>query len=281
MNAVTDRLDLRDPRLIRALLPLMHAVNRHYLRLRVEGLENLPKGPALLVANHNGGIAGPDLICTMATLWEALGPDAPLYALAHDAAMRAIGPLGLPLRKLGCLRASPENAEHVLAAGGKLLVYPGGDIEAYRTFKERNRIILGNRSGFVRVAQRTDAPIVPIVVHGAHRSAYIVHDGAWVASKLNLQKWARVSRFPLALALPYGLAIGPFLPYLPLPFSIRLRVLGELCPNARDDPDHVRECVRARMQTALGELAKEHACSSIWRTVDDLRTRYTAMARRS
>ena len=54
--------------------------------LRTQGLEHLrpDPGPVLYVSNHNGGILGPDLFCTLGTLWEALGPDSPPYAMAHD-----------------------------------------------------------------------------------------------------------------------------------------------------------------------------------------------------
>src|SRR4051812_41725511 len=79
-----DRLDARDPGLIAELLPFVRASNRRYLRLRVEGFERVPREPALYVGNHNGGIAGPDLCCTLGSLWDARGPEAPLYALAHD-----------------------------------------------------------------------------------------------------------------------------------------------------------------------------------------------------
>jgi 1-acyl-sn-glycerol-3-phosphate acyltransferase len=252
-----DRLDARDPRAIRILLPVVRRVNRHYLRLRRDGLEHIPHGPALFVANHNGGITGPDVLCTLGTLWDVLGIDAPLYALAHDFAMRQFTPFGWILQRFGGIRASPENAIRVLANGGHVLVYPGGDIEAYRHSRQRNRVILGKRTGFVRIAQRAGAPIVPIVAHGAHRSAYIFDDGARIARALKLKRWARVERFPLALALPWGLALGPWTPYLPLPFPIRLRVLPPMRVDAGEDPTQVQETVRARMQAALDSLARE------------------------
>ncbi len=252
-----DSLDRRDPRVIRALLPVARRLNRHYLRLKRDGLEHIPRTPALFVSNHNGGISGPDLACTMATLWETVGPHAPLYALAHDFAMRQLTPLGRLMQKVGAIRASPQNAEKVLRAGGQALVYPGGDLEAYRHTRQRDEIVLGKRTGFVKVAQRVGVPIVPIVAHGAHRSAYIFDDGAWIARALDLQRWARLERFPLALALPWGLAIGPWLPYLPLPFQVRLRVLPPIIPHPDEEPANVRERVRAKMQAALDALAAE------------------------
>jgi 1-acyl-sn-glycerol-3-phosphate acyltransferase len=254
-----DRLDARDPRFIARLLPIGRAVARHYLRVVQDGTEHLSREPALLVGNHNGGISGPDLVCTLAMLWDRLGVEAPLYALAHDFAMRQLTPLGRLLQKVGAVRACPENALRVLAAGGQALVYPGGDIEAYRHSARQDEIVFGQRTGFVRVAQQAGVPIVPIVAHGAHRSAYIFDDGAWIARLLRLEKWGRLQLFPLALALPWGLAVGPWTPYLPLPFQIRLRVLAPIRPAADDDPAAVREEVRARMQRALDDMAREAA----------------------
>jgi 1-acyl-sn-glycerol-3-phosphate acyltransferase len=235
-------------------------MNRHYLRLRRDGLEHIEQvknEPALFVSNHNGGISGPDLVCTLATLWETLGVDTPLYPLAHDFAMRHLTPLGRALQRLGAIRACPNNALRVLENGAKGLVYPGGDLEAYRHSRHRDRIVLGERAGFVRVAQKTGAPIVPIVVHGAHRSAYIFDEGEWIARALHLERWGRLKKFPLALALPWGLAVGPWSPYMPLPFPIRLRVLAPMRFASDVDPDTAREHVAAAMQRALDDLSAE------------------------
>lgn len=251
----SDRLDLRDPELIRRVLPAVERFNRSYLRLRRDGLENIPSGPALYVSNHNGGITGPDLACTLGTLLHVRGVEAPLYALAHDFAMRQVPPAGRVLQRFGAIRACPSNALRALAMGAQVLVYPGGDLEAYRHTRERDRIVLGERTGFVRVAREARVPIVPIVVHGAHRSAYIFNDGASIARRLELVRWGRLERFPLALALPWGIAVGPWTPYLPLPFPIRLRVLPAIRADRDDDPATVREHVRERMQTTLDDLA--------------------------
>ena len=69
-----DRLDRRDAALVGRVLPVAQRFVRAYFRLRVDGLENVLAGPTVFAANHNGGIAGPDLACTLSTLWQALGP---------------------------------------------------------------------------------------------------------------------------------------------------------------------------------------------------------------
>lgn len=251
-----DDTDGRNAALIRFLLPYARWANHKYFRLRIEGFENIPDGPALFIGNHNGGIAGPDLCCTLGTLWEHLGPDAPLHPLAHDFAMRQLEPFGTLLQQFGALRATPENACRVLGSGGKVLVYPGGDLDAYRHTARRNEVVLGPRDGFIRVARQTGAPIVPIVAYGAHRSAYIFSEGETIARAIGLKRWGRLERFPLALALPWGLALGPWTPYMPLPFPIRLRMLAPINVAPEADTRAVLAHVQAAMQSALDGLAR-------------------------
>jgi 1-acyl-sn-glycerol-3-phosphate acyltransferase len=245
-------LDRRDPEAIAEWLPIVDAYARRYAKLEVTGREHLADRRALYVGNHNGGIFGPDLLCTLATLWSAHGPDAPLYALAHDFAMQRLTPVGRLLMKFGALRAHPDNAQRALEIG-RVLVYPGGDLDAYRPYWQRNRVVFGPRTGFVRVAQRAKVPIVPIVAEGAHRSAVIFHEGEWLAGALGLRRFSRIERFPIALALPWGIAAGPWTPYLPLPLRVRLRVLPPIDPSG--DVDLVRAEVIERMQSALTEMA--------------------------
>lgn len=248
------RLDARDPEAIRLLLPLFDRIRERYLRAEVEGVENLLRGPALFVGNHNGGIMGPDLFCTLSLLWRTLGPEAPLYSMAHDFAMRRFTPLGRVLQRLGALIAHPESARRALRSGGAVLVYPGGDLDAYRAFWKRDRIIFGERSGFVRVARDASVPIVPIVAQGAHRSALIIHEGEWLARALGLRRWSRLERFPVALSLPWIVGAGPWVPYLPLPFKIRIRVLRPISVLRGANVNSVRARIVERMQAALDEL---------------------------
>lgn len=249
-------LDARSSALISSTLPLSRALCRHYFRLKVDGAQHIPGGAALYVGNHNNGLAGPDILCTLATLWNTRGPDAPLYALAHDFAMRHVAPVGAVLGRFGGIRATRDNARRALTAGAQVLVYPGGDLEAYRHSRRRDEIVLGPRTGFVRTAQEAGVPLVPVVAQGAHRSALVLSEGEAIARHLRLKQWARLERFPVALALPWGLAVGPWLPWLPLPLPIRLRFLPPRVVPPDADPAAVRDGLRAEMQCALDDLAR-------------------------
>ncbi len=249
-----DALDQRDPRLIERLLPPLEWLHANYFRLDCAGSEHVSEGPALFVANHNGGILGPDLFCTLPLLWRWSKPTTPLYALAHDFAMRQLTPLGRLLQRIGAIRATRKNAARVLGSGGQLLVYPGGDLDAYRSFRRRHEVVIAPRTGFIEVARAAGVPIIPIVVRGAHQSALILTEGAWIAERLRMQKWARLTRFPIALALPWGVALGPWLPYLPLPFRLRLRVLPPVHLDPAEAPLAAAHRVQRLMQTALDAL---------------------------
>jgi 1-acyl-sn-glycerol-3-phosphate acyltransferase len=250
-----DDLDARQPELIRRVLPGVRWYMRHYVRLRVEGLELLRCEPTLFVANHNGGIFGPDLVATLGVLWSSLGPSAPVYALAHDFAMKQLTPLGRVLQRFGALRAHPDNARRALRRGAQVLVYPGGDVEAYRHHSQRDRIMLGGRRGYLRLARELGVPIQPIVTQGAHRSALILAEGKRIARLTRLQAWARVQRFPVAVCLPWGVAVGPWLPYLPLPFALRMRVLPSTLVGQDENLEDAHARVTGAMQLALSELA--------------------------
>ena len=247
-------LDRHDPEVIAALGEVFDWLNHRYFRLHVEGLEHVsPTGGQLFVANHNGGIMGPDLSCTLGTLWNHL--EVPLFCMAHDFAMRRVTVLGRVLQSVGAMRAHPDNALRVLRAGQPVLVYPGGDLDAYRLSRLRNHVVFGPRTGFVRVARDAGAPIVPVVAHGAHRSAWIFHEGRFLARWLRLDRWSRIQRFPLAFALPWGIAAGPWVPYLPLPFPIRLRFLPPIWVGTDEPLEVARDRVTSAMQQALDAMA--------------------------
>jgi 1-acyl-sn-glycerol-3-phosphate acyltransferase len=107
----------------------------------------------------------PDTWIFTITLLRERGVEAIPYALAHQAVIEAPG-TNQRLTSWGTLAASPENAHRVFAAGFKVLVYPGGDLDVFRPSRDRNRIIFGPRRGYVRLALREAVPIIPVGLRG-------------------------------------------------------------------------------------------------------------------
>lgn len=256
-------LDARDQEFIEGVRPFMDALYDGYFRCETELEQEIPSGGVLLVANHNGMTGTPDMFCHMAAFWRRYGHRRVAYGLMHDV------PFGLPaagawFNAAGAIAASPENGRRALARDAAVLVFPGGDLDACKPFRERYRIDFGARRGFVRLALRSRVPIVPIVSVGGHESLYLWSDGRWLADKLRLRSFLRTNVAPLGFALPYGIIAGVAAPHFPPPVKIHTRVCApiqsDLPAEAADDPsevDRLHERVVHTMRRAMAELRAE------------------------
>jgi 1-acyl-sn-glycerol-3-phosphate acyltransferase len=258
--ALPGLLAQRDPELIRRIFPWLAAFTDSYFRSEVEGLEHLRPGAFLGVATHNGGINFPDIYCLMVAFWRRLGLEAPAYGLMHRMAF-AVPLLGDLLVRLGGIPASNESARVALENGFPLFVCPGGDVDALKPFRDRHRVIFGERRGFIRLALRHQVPIIPIISVGAHETLLFLNDGRRLAEVTGAARYLRIKSIPFALSFPFGLTIAG-LGAVPLPSKITLRILPpiELAegPAAADDEAAVLRCrehVRSVMQRALDDLA--------------------------
>jgi 1-acyl-sn-glycerol-3-phosphate acyltransferase len=256
-------LDARDQAFIDDMLPLMGLFYDRYFRAETELESELPKGPFLAVANHNGMTGTPDMFCHMAAFWRAEGTSRLAYGLMHDMPFH-VPKAGAWLNASGALAASPSNARAALARGAAVLVFPGGDVDACKPFSARYEIRFGERRGFIRIALSEGVPIVPVVSVGAHESLYIWSDGARLADKLGLKKWFRSNVFPIGFCLPWGIIAGVPYPHIPPPVKIHTRFMKPIHlrepPSAANDPAVVEACferVRGAMQAAMDELHAE------------------------
>ncbi len=257
-----DDIAARDPDFVALIMDFFEVFARHYFRFRAEGVEHVPeRGAVLLVGNHNGGLLPTDAFFTGLALYKRFGgSERPMYSMVHDF-MFNDPVLRTYSLKLGMLRARPDTAHHVFAAGDCLLVYPGSDIDTFRPFRERGRVELAGRTGFLKIALRERVPIVPVVSAGAHEQMIVLSRGDRLARLVHAHAWARTDVFPLIFALPWGLTLG-FVPYLPLPaqttvaFGAPMR-WPELGPDEAERPDVLQRCyheVEATMQSMLDRL---------------------------
>ena len=251
-------LALRDPQYVARWMPFVRLPVRRWFRSRVDGIEKIPDGGALLVSNHSGGVVPFDVPVLAVAFFDHFGPDRPLYVLAHDLIFR--GPAGSWLRRAGIVTASRRNADAILRSGGVTIVFPGGDHEVFRPTSESARVDFGDRTGYVRTALEAGVPIVPVVSIGGQESQLFLARGERVAKLLGLEKRLRTKYFPITFGFPFGLT--PALPInLPLPAKIVTRVLDPIHARAEFGPDvdvaEVDRVVRTRMQAALDELASQ------------------------
>ncbi len=261
-GAAFGRVPWRDPVRIERAVRFVERVLVPYHRARVHGLERIPDGPGIYVGNHNGGLYSGDTYLFGAAVLRARGlVDVP-YALAHDTVV-SFPPLARALVPLGAVRADTETATGLLAAGAKVLTYPGGDVDNARTFAQRNQVRFGGRAGYVRLALSCGVPVIPVVAAGAHSTFVVLWDGAAAARLLRTERWLRLRRWPLVLSVPLGLTWLPSVPFVPFPARITVEVGAALRfdrsgPEAAADEAYVRMCaarVERVMQGMLDRLS--------------------------
>ena len=270
-GAQLDRVDLRDPEYIARFAKTVVGPLKRLFKPEVRGLEHYPTGPALVVGNHNGGTLTPDTFIFGAALVDRWGVEALPYGLAHELPMN-LPVVGPGLSRLGAVRASHENAGRLFSRGSKVMVYPGGDVDALRPYRDRNRIRFDGRKGYLRLALRHGVPIVPLVAAGAHAGFVVLSDGRRLARALRLDRLFRLKAMPISFSLPWGITVGLLPPYYPLKTKILIEVLAPIHfersgDGAASDESYVRACderIRTAMQTKLCELALEVETGEPW-----------------
>jgi 1-acyl-sn-glycerol-3-phosphate acyltransferase len=231
--------------------PFLRLLYRHYFRVEVSGVENLPvDGCALLVGNHSGTLPVDALMLSIAVHDETPG-HRHLRLLAADLVLR-VPVLSELARKSGATLACNPDAERLLRAGELVGVFPEGFKGIGKPYRDRYKLQRFGRGGFVSAALRTGAPIVPVAIVGAEEIFPIVG---------NITPLAKVLGLPYVPVTPLFPWLGP-LGMLPLP-SKWLMEFGAPIPTTQlvgdaDDPiavfnlaDQVRETIQQTLFSVL------------------------------
>ena len=253
--------------LLRVQKPVWEVLCKYYFRLETSGWERLPEEPSLLIGNHSGGSLTMDAWTFVYAWWRRFGTERVLHATAHDVLMAAPG-LGDYFRAVGVIPASRQGVSAVLGAGCDVIIWPGGDVDAMRSWRRRDEAVLGGRKGFVRTAIRLGVPIVPVATVGGHDTVFVLSEGQWIANGLDrvsgLKKKLRGSQLPIVLGIPFGLTIETIPTHLPLPAKIRTELLDPV--HVDHDPERVNDRqyvnsiyleVESAIQNAMNRLAKQ------------------------
>jgi 1-acyl-sn-glycerol-3-phosphate acyltransferase len=242
-----------DPDLVQHVLaPLLRPLYRRWWRVEVRGLEHVPAaGAGLVVGNHAGTLPFDALMVALALLDEHPAHRT-LRLLAADLAFTL--PVVAPLaRKSGNTLACNEDAERLLEAGDLVGVFPEGYKGLGKPFRDRYRLQRFGRGGFVEVALRTAAPILPVAVTGSEEIYPML---------ANLRRVARLLGVPYVPVTPTFPLLGP-LGLVPLPSKwviefcppVETRDLG---PDATLDPmvvfeltDQVRDTIQQTIHKNL------------------------------
>jgi 1-acyl-sn-glycerol-3-phosphate acyltransferase len=236
----------------------------YWFRMEIDGWENIPAPPALLVGIHSGAPFVWDAWTVGLQWWRRFGQDRPLHGTAHDALM-AIPLFGRYFRSMGVLPAAPDAIATALAEGRDVALWPGGEVDSLRPWAERDRANLAGRKGFVKMAIRAGVPIVPIATVGGADAMPVLIRGDRLSKALRLDRLLRLKVFPLAVSLPWGIAPAA-LPQLPLPAKIRTRFMPAVeldhDPASAEDDEYVDgkyHEVEDTIQDGMDALARKRA----------------------
>ncbi len=251
----------RDPAFIERIFPLVKAINL-YFAVEVRGWKHVPRTPCLIVGNHSGGSESTDFWFLLHKWVRERGAAAPLYGLAYDL-LFSVPSFATALRRVGIIPASRANAHAAFELGSAVSVFPGGDYEVFRPWRERNRIDFCRHTGFISLAIAERVPVVPMTIHGAHQSTLVLTRGQQLAHAVGLDR-LHVKVFPFLWNIPFGPAPA-FVPSIHLPAKVTVQCGPPLDwsryrRTQAHDPTVLRACygeITEVMQRTLDRLARE------------------------
>jgi 1-acyl-sn-glycerol-3-phosphate acyltransferase len=232
------------------LIPMLRPLYDRWWRVEQRGVGNIPaNGPALLVANHSGTLPL-DALMMKIGIFDATNRHCRLLAADLPFRLPFIGELA---RKSGNTLACVDDATRLLDASELVGVFPEGYKGVGKPFRDRYKLQRFGRGGFVEVALKTGAPIIPVSIVGAEEIYPILADVKPLARLFGLPY------FPLTPAFPLLGALG----LVPLP-SKWIIEYGEpihtasFTPDAAMDPmfvfnltDQVRESIQQMLYRCL------------------------------
>jgi 1-acyl-sn-glycerol-3-phosphate acyltransferase len=204
------------------LLPLA-LVYRSWLRVETHGIERVPSGRVLLIANHGGNtFAWDGAMLALAMLLDAEPPRV-VRGMA-EYYLPTLPFFGNLMHRMGSVVGTPSNCAQLLDRGEAIAVFPEGERGFVKPYSQRYQLQRFGL-GFMRLALETDTPIVPVGIVGSEEQSPGLLRSRW------LGKLVGAPVAPITLTFPWlGLAS-----FLPLPVKFRLHFGAPL--RFDGDPD--------------------------------------------
>lgn len=187
--------------------PLFGFLHRSYFRTEVHGIERVPEGRVVVVANHSGQLPIDAVILGCALFFDAAQPR--IVRAMVDRWAASLPFVSTFFARLGSVVGAPDNARRLLEREEAVLVFPEGVKGVSKPFTRRYQL-QDFGTGFMRIAMKTGAPILPVAVIGAEEQYINVGNAAPLANLLGLPACPIIPQ----LLLPFG--------QLPLPTKYRL-----------------------------------------------------------
>jgi 1-acyl-sn-glycerol-3-phosphate acyltransferase len=214
-------------------------VYRHYFRVETFGIDQLPQGRVLVIANHAGQLPFDGAMLAMALLLEAEPPRA----------ARSMGEYWIPqlpfvsvaAARGGALVGTPRNCTHMLENGECVVVFPEGVRGMNKLFKDRYQLQRFGL-GFMRLALETGTPIVPVGIVGSEEQQPGLFNLSGIANLLGMPALPITPTFPL---------LGP-LGLLPMPVRYRMHFGAPM--HFSGDPSDEDAVIERKVETVKAEI---------------------------
>lgn len=223
-----------------AFYSFLGVLYKRYFRVLTYGIEHVPNtGPGMVVGNHSGGLPV-DGGMVVASMFFDHDPPRHMHGMVEKFAQG--WPFVSPLfSRFGQLTGLPEHATRILDSGRLLMVFPEGARGTGKLYKDKYEMVRFG-TGFVRLALRSKAPIIPFAFIGGEEAIPTIY---------HARRLAKLLRAPYVPITPYGLPI-------PLPVQCSLHYGAPLVfEGDGTEPDHVIEGYVAQVKTRIAELIDE------------------------
>lgn len=214
-----------DMEVVEAVKPFLDFMYYKYWRVETSGLENIPEeGRALLVVNHSGQLPWDGSMLGAAVYNEH--PSQRLVRTLYADWFPTLPFISALLTKTGQALANEDNGTRLLEQDQLVSVFPEGIKGVSKLFKDRYKLARFGRGGFIKMALRTGAPIIPVAIVGAEETYVSLTKSPLIAKMLGFPF------FPISITWPW---LGP-LGFVPLPTKWYIDI-GEPIPMDVYDPE--------------------------------------------
>ncbi|WP_286219868.1 lysophospholipid acyltransferase family protein [Marinobacter apostichopi] len=173
-------------------LALTKQIYEKYFRVQAHGVEQIPsKGPVLIIANHSGQLPIDGILIGYALASRKNSPRMPRAMIERF--FPTVPWLGNLLNEVGAVLGDPVNCAKMLANDEAVIVFPEGIRGSGKLYRDRYELKRFG-SGFMHLAMKYNAPIVPVGVVGCEET---------IPAIANIKPLAKTLGIPYApLALP-------------------------------------------------------------------------------
>lgn len=237
------------PSFVKSVLPAVAWLYKVYFRVEVHGIDDLPQGPVLLIANHSGQLPLDGMMIVSAGLLAKKKP-----RMIRSMIERWVPSLPVAswlFARAGQILGSRDNFRRLVQQGSAILVFPEGVVGINKTYDKAYKLQRFGY-GFMRLALENKLPIVPVAVIGAEEQ---------IPSLFNARSIARLIGAPAFPITPTFPLLGP-LGLLPYPVKYRIYFGSAMRFHGRADDedrfinqkvDEVKAVLQAMLDRGVAE----------------------------